>query len=786
MQATTTRKVTALDLRARFPLFARIAAAVILICGLVLLFATYRPVEKEKPFVMFSGDPKLSKSVQSIVEGYERTVNDNGKIKLVLRAARDITYTDGHHELEAVHLENYPDDSTTPDVIDAARAMYDSDKGEVQFSGNVNLQTRDKLRVQTESAVYNQYTQVAKTFAPVVFERENVRGRANQAVLQAKQKKLELNGDVAITVEPNALNSLQRDSSNGGFANDNSASTNASDRRSQPVTIRADKADFEQATLALAFSGNASAEQQTEIMRGNVMRTRLNEAKRVRHIEVRGAAYLRSQAQGRAAEVSAEDMDFYFTPAQVFERAEGVKNVNAKSLDSDAEMNITNAAKIEIGFDTATEKSLLRTMRADGRPTISLSAPRSQTANPNAANKVLIGDTVSLFWRAASGKDLERAEVNGNAELTIEPLNNSARAERKKIIAPRFDLDFYEAGNIARSAKAASDVKITFEPLNENPVRTLEAREMTATFARASQDVETMDATGDARFNEADRNGIAASVTYSANGRTVKLRGGEPVLWDSRVRLKANEIDSNLDTKISVARGGVQTTYYTQEQTGGAAPFAKTKSPVFVASSYAEFHHEAGLGTYTGNARLWQDDNFVKGERIVLRRDAKRMDAEGNVESALYQVKQKTGDARGVVPVFAIANKMFYSEPHRQLHYEGAVDIRQGTDRITSEAANVFLQERTYEVERTVAERNVTLTQPGRKGSGDAAQFTAADETVTLTGNPARLEDTEQGLTESRRLTVFLREKRVTGDDPTGGTRSTGRVRSVHKVRNEP
>jgi lipopolysaccharide export system protein LptA len=81
-----------------------------------------------------------------------------------------------------------------------------------------------------------------------------------------------------------------------------------------------------------------------------------------------------------------------------------------------------------------------------------------------------------------------------------------------------------------------------------------------------------------------------------------------------------------------------------------------------------------------------------------------------------------------------------------------------------------------------VAQRNVVLTQPNRKGTGDWVQYTNADEVAVLKGNPARVEDTEQGNTEGGRLTVFMRESRVVADD-TRGPQSPGRVRSTHKVK---
>ncbi|HKP73397.1 MAG TPA: LptA/OstA family protein, partial [Pyrinomonadaceae bacterium] len=349
------------------------------------------------------------------------------------------------------------------------------------------------------------------------------------------------------------------------------------------------------------------------------------------------------------------------------------------------------------------------------------------------------------------------------------------------------DCLFYETGNLAREFTASGGAKAVIAPVQQGTprgTRTVTSQKMIAAFTRETQDVERVDAQGDAQFNEGDRNGQAETAIYSAPTETVQLRGGAPTVWDSRARIKATEIDSDTRKEISYARGKVQTTYYSQEQTNGATPFSKVKSPVFIVSNAAEFQHETGVGIYTGEARAWQDDNFVRADRITLRRDNKRMESDGHVQSALYQARRKDASGnRVVVPVFATSNRMFYSDTDRLLHYEGDVDIKQGTERITSEVADVFLMKDAGEVERTVAQRSVVVTQPGKRGTGDWAQYTAADETVMMTGNPARVEDTEQGNTESRRLTVYLRENRVVADNPGGGAQSTGRVRSSHKIK---
>jgi lipopolysaccharide export system protein LptA len=423
-------------------------------------------------------------------------------------------------------------------------------------------------------------------------------------------------------------------------------------------------------------------------------------------------------------------------------------------------------------------------MVAGGRSVITMSAPKSKSNDPRAANKRLTANAVKLTWRT-SGRDLEKAEASGDAELFIEPVVSSARAERKKLNAPQFDCDFFEAGNLARSCKASGGARAALDPMQpaqNRGTRTLTSQNMTTVFLKDTQDIERVDAQGDGKFNENDRNGIAANVSYVAADETVRLRGGEPTVWDSRGRTKAIELDADLANDVSYARGKTTTTYYSQEQTNGATPFSKTKSPVYIASERGEFHHESGQAIYSGNARAWQDDNYVRGDKLTMYVNNKRMEASGHVQTAIYNAKKRVDNNNTVVPVFAAADSMFYSDPDRTIHYEGNVDIKQGTDRLTSGVADVYLLKDSNEMEKTIAQRTVVLTQPNRKGTGDWVEYTSANEIAVLKGNPARVVDVEQGDTEGNRLTLSVRDGKVTADDARGPL-APGRVRSTHKIR---
>ena len=814
MQEIRRKKVSGIGLRIAAPKLARVLALLLLAGGVAAVVISYWRLKDNEEFRLRPGQAQLSTEVVGVIDHLEHREMKGNRLWVVLKADRDLKFSDGHHKLENVHLEVYPDEGDRPDKISARETLTNEDNTQFLFTGEVNIETRDMLVVKTEQVEYDVKKEFANVTAPVNFERENIKGRADSGTLEAKVKKLVLKGAVEITVEPGGGQQQQQQQQ--------AASVPRMNLRGQPVTVKSAEADFDQIAMRIEFKGGATAEQGRDVMSGDALTGLLNEQKHVKHILARGNSFLRSMSDGHAAEVFASEFDFYFDDQQKLSNAQARQNVHGRTLDADSEAQLVSAASADLDFGVQNERSVLKELRAGGRPVVTLAAPKSKAGDPKAANKRLTADNVRLFWRE-TGKDLERAEANGSAELLVEPTQPLPSADRKRLYASVFRCAFYEAGNLARTFDASGDARAVVEPLQETErraTRTLTAPEMAAQFVRETQDVERfeaaggarfverervltsekmaalfsretsaldrVDASGDAKFVEQDRNGQSATMSYTASDGVVHMRGGEPVAWDSRARLKAAEIDSNTVTKVSYARGKVLTTYYSQEQTGGAAPFKNVKSPVFIASANAEFQHDAGTGVYTGNARAWQDDNFVKADKIVLHRDQKRMDGDGNVQSALYQARRKEpSGARAVVPVFASSRSMTYTDETRLLHYEGDVDIKQGTERITGGVADVYLLKDSYEVERTIAQRDVVVTQPGRKGTGDWAQYTAADETVVLTGNPAHVEDAEKGTSESRRMTVYLREDRVVSDGGGDPGQSNGRVRTTHKIKKQ-
>jgi LPS export ABC transporter protein LptC/lipopolysaccharide transport protein LptA len=530
-----------------------------------------------------------------------------------------------------------------------------------------------------------------------------------------------------------------------------------------------------------AYLRQVTPERTTEIT-GNELNTTFGQNEHAQNAIAKGNAYLKQTSSERVSEVRGNELNAIFDSNGQLQNANSIGGSNvvlvpAKPQEySKATMSAPNA--IRLGY----ANGILNQMVTDGRTTVKLDSPNN---NPNSANKRVTADTVRSVF-GGNGKDLSKVEAVGNAELFVEPLNSAPENYKTTVTAPRFDCDFYEAGNIAKNCTAQTKAKAIRVPTvtRENRgTQTLWADKLNAIFNQQTQDVQQFDAIGNAKFNELDRNGLSNQMTYTASDEVVRLRGGEPTFFDSRARAKAGEIDWDTKNQKSFLREKVGTTYYNQKQTNGATPFTKQNTPVYLTSDNAQFDHVREVGIYTGNARAWQENNYVRANELVIYQKESRFEGEGKVQSLLYNATRKENGKVTNQPAYASSDKINYSDKEKKIQYQSNVDIRQGTDRFTGGLADIYLNENN-ELKQTIVQENVVITQPNRRITGTWAQYTTADEVAILRGNPATAVDSVQGSTQGSQITVSMRDSKVINQGSTkeGGT---GRTKTVYKVKNQ-
>lgn len=837
MQTKAAHIETDYALRAKLPQYFRYAAlGAIGIVVLAIVVGFYRE-RSRSDFKLRSEHTQLSTDVVAEVNGYERLESDGGLSKYYIKADHAKTFSDSHQELENVYLETYDSEGNSNNKMTAESALYipEADKNFTTYlKGNVNIETNDALKVKTNNLIYMKRTDTADADELVEFERGNIRGRAAGASVRIAGKTIDLLRDVEIEAFESAellKSGVRYAKINAGSAsfeqaankielregtviniassparstqlkagravlflteNDGKAGTVrqvelfddvhiASSDGVTPSNLTAGYAVFDKAAHKLALNGNVEIIQGGSYLKGDAVDADLFADNTIRSGVARGNAAARQASPDRTITVNALELNVSYNEARKMQDANAVGQSVLEIIPSGNNEYSKIVASSAHGIGVAFKgDGLIDNMRSDGRTTIQLNAP----GGPAAANKRVTADAVTTSF-AANGKDIAQAVAVGNAELYIEPLQAAAGNYRTTVNAPRFDCDFYAGNNVKTcvGGKKTKTVRVPTVPAERRGTQNLLADQLTAVFGEASRDVERFDAAGNSKFTEVDRTAFASTIVYTASDATVRLRGGEPTTWDSSARARAREIDLDTKNNRSFLRGGVSTTYYNRKQMGDAAPFASSDKPVFITANTAEFDHTTEAGLYTGNARGWQEDNYVRADKIFIQQREGRLTAEDSVQSGLYNAKLKGSAKQSTVPVYASSQSLNYDKETRVLRYRGNVDIRQGTDRMTAASADVYL-DADNELARTVAETDVVITQPGRRGTGDWVQYTAENETALLRGSPATVTDSENGSSQGSELSFNMRDRKVTGEGRTKQN-ANARTRSVYKVKN--
>jgi len=516
-------------------------------------------------------------------------------------------------------------------------------------------------------------------------------------------------------------------------------------------------------------------------LRGNQIKAEFFPSRKIKNAFVFGNAYLKETTAEKVIESSANEMKASYSDKHQLRNAHAIGSASITLTPSEVRDYSKAIVFAPQAIRFTFENGALNQVQTEGRTLISLTAPPNK---PNASNRKLTADTIKTFFET-NGRELLRAEAIGNVSLDVEPVENSPENYKTNMTATRLDCDFYDGNNI-KTCVATKNAKVVQEPFDPNRSRRiLTAEKLTADFNRENQQIERYEATGNAKYSEADRNAISNQITFTPQSDgIVRLRGGEPTIWDSKARAKASEIDWDTRNEKFFLRRKVSTTYYNQRQTNGTTPFTNPSAPVYITSTEAEFDHRNEIARYLGNVRVWQENNYVRAEILTLYSKTRRMEGEGKVQSLLYDARQRLPDGREITqPVYASSEKISYVDEQRLLRYEGNVNIKQATDRLKAEIAEIFLNDKN-EVKKTVAQKNVVITQPNLIATGDYAEYRADEELVILRGNPAMVQDAQEGQLQGVQMQFYLRENRFLNQGSEKDNVSNGRTRSVYKVRN--
>jgi lipopolysaccharide export system protein LptA len=405
------------------------------------------------------------------------------------------------------------------------------------------------------------------------------------------------------------------------------------------------------------------------------------------------------------------------------------------------------------------------------------------------------GDRIVLDY-SKDGKLLERATLTGAASVDL-----AAGEGTRTLSGGAIDAALGPGGQVVTALTATNKVTLTLPAEGKTPARAIQS----ATLKGGGDDagIRTLAFRGGTTFTE----GTARTVTSDAldvslqpgfGAATDARFKGRVVMRDGSVRAEAPEAHHDItrelihlsssavparvvDERVSIdaraivltagskrlqAKGDVRSVLQPQKADARdrrtPALFERDK-PVNVTAAQLDYDGDAGRATYTGNARLWQEERSVQGDTLVLDDKQGNLLAKGSARSRLIlDEKNQPKDPKpaGTPPgppttkkteTIARGDTLTYDDAARKAVYEGHAHFSGPQGDVDGDRIELFLDQSGRALERSEAYTNIVARfEGGHRATGARLTYFAEGERYLMTGAPVRiLEQRADGCSET-------------------------------------
>ncbi len=757
------------------------AIALVVVVAGFYVYARYRvqQVLREVP-------KKLGVEVQQSTEGFSLSKSEGGRTLFTIRASKAIQFKQGGRaELHEVNIVVYGRNANRFDQIYGAVFEYDPRSGDITARGEVHIdleadvqgpqrpdqappqELKNPIHLKTSGLVFNQKTGYASTQERVEFRIPQASGSAMGATYESKANLLSLRSDVRI----------------------NTTGSNPSTIIARSAAISKDP---RQAVLEAAHveqpSGTLDADQVTVLLRPD---------NNIERVLARGD--VRGDRQGK------EPMHLRTSQAELFM---GERNtLRSAVLSGGVAMNTSGerlmqgtAGRVTVDFNARAKNQVSKVHAAEDVKLVQRPNPRQK-----GPTQIVEVEAPALDAFIKDGKHIERAQTLDAARIIITPQQQTTTvkhgvaapvalptAGRTVITASIFQAGF-DRNNRLSTLHGAPDSKIvSFIPptaTSAESERVSTSRNLDVVF-KPDGGLASVVQEGDFHYQEGTRQAWSQKASYTASDEMLVFTGSSRVV-DGGMTTTAESVRLNRASGDTNADGEVKTTYSELKAQAGGALLAAS-DPVHVTAKSMTARRATGVARYLGNARLWQGTNIVQAPIIDFDREHRTVRALGTESDpvACVFVQQENirpvsgsnpGTAKGgkTTPVNVTASRLTYADSQRKARFDGGVTVKGADGTLTAGHADVFLQPREEtlqgkivrtadspvstpsQIDRIVAEGQVRMQQPNRRGNGERLVYTAAERKFVLTGGPPSIFDAERGSTTGDSLTFFSGDDKV-------------------------
>ncbi|MGH9430159.1 MAG: LptA/OstA family protein [Terriglobia bacterium] len=724
----------------------------------------------------------LPKDVDRALSGYTFTRSEGGRQIFTVRAARTLAFKDGSKTvLQDVRVEIFGRGGNRHDSLTAGQCVKDAD-GALSCAGKAEIELRSRaglkptqdlnhhqpLLLDTSDVSYVPKEDVVRTDAPVSFRFGPASGSATGLAYATKDDWVKLNRNVAIHLPARRSSGEPKSSLANATGHDQPSGP--------PLNLSARSLFYRKDTGEITLQGPVKVTQGNRSLTAPEGAIDLDSENRVRLVLLQGGIQAVELNPDSTLRGSAQLLQGDFDPSSGELRnliASG--NVQMNGLKGAAgDSRSLMADRVQINFTGP--KNVAANGTATGHVQLSLVTPgvapdskhkRATETQLSGGKNVLTASELDFMFR--DGKALQSAKTPGPGKLVLLP--GTPGVGRREITAGRFAMSFDPLGRLS-TLRGLDSSHITFFPApGSKPPASIQesfADQLQANLNPATEEVENLRQWGRFRYLNGDRHASAKQAEYEASSQTLTLTG-DPLLVDPDTRIRAVRFLIHMDTDTAMAQGKVQSTHFDSAKAG-----AKDQSPgqieadtINVIADQAMAERESQFVHYEGHVRAWSRSDVVESPALDVRKQQRRITSGAGVVTSLLQPgtitpandrsKHRTTDTQ---PVIIRADRLLYFDERREARYLGDVEMATGGAVLHAAQMNVYFSQPSAsggsEVERAVATGHVVVTEPGRRATGNQAEYFAPDGKVVMTGGPPTLDDEAQGFTTGRRLTFFI------------------------------
>ena len=690
--------------------------------------------------------------------------------------------------LQDVWVTIYGRDGSRNDNIHTRECSYAPKTGDVRCEGDVTIDLQaaktasgkvsaNALEVKTRDLSFNRDTGEATTSEPVDFTFPQGTGHGVGIRYSSN--------DATIRVERSVEFDLTPSDTTSGL----------------PMTATGSSLEILRNDRVIVLLGPTLVRQGGRELTADKISVDLDEEYHARFARAEGHPAIHAADASGKADVTADKFEASLNPEGWVEKIIADGNVLGSRVTLRGTDHLSTA---RVEFAMEPQRNLVKEMTASG----GVVADGKEGADSRSLKTDSLRVVFSTAQKKGEGPDKQRIEsAETLAPATIESKTSDGTTNLR---ARKFVTQFGSDGRLVKLL-GHSGVEVRSQAGNKPPQVT-SADELAATIG-AKGEWDTLEETGDVRFQQADRKATAAKARIDRSTDTITM-DGSPVLSDAMSRSTVGSVKINQKSGEIQAGGGVVSTYLA---TGKSDAVNLGAGPAHMTADSLSGSTTSGHVVYKGHARLWQGDSVMDADQVEIWRDEKKMQAQGHVIALFHQALNGPGfptvgppakssaaatkaAAHASSPTLWVihAPLLTYWNDEGKAHLEGGVLASSQEGSLESQTLDVFLSPVTpalgiqglshppaggpsasvnRQLSLALALGKVKVNQAGRRGTADRAEYTAAEGKFVLSGGNPTLIDASGDTTTGHSLTFFVASDTILVDSETGS-----RTLSKHRV----